>query len=452
MTVRLSQQWTSVLVCALACALSNGVAAQPASDPAPGQTAPSATAPSAAASSADLADAAASAPAFDNPVPSPTDVPPNSAVASAPTTAAAASSSKSNTCVEHIPEGKARPNIVERFPSSGKSGHQATLEIEIEHGRGERVLPGALQVQTQSDAVGELERRGFYFPDAKGPAKPRVERTETETSTSTRVSLSVVLLPSELGRQVLTLPPLPIAMARASGEVITVCTSEHAITVDDPTANTPNAEPKPNPAPSRQTEFWEALRNAVYGGGIALVIAALVFLLVRWLQRRPKVLPPPPPPRPPWEIAYESFREIRAAQLLERGLYAEHFDRVSHALRLYLGGRFHFDGLESTTSEIIDHLERTPEAHVVLAEVRAFLQENDLVKFAHVEPTAHQCNEQLERSERVVNATVPVTRRPIAEPNQTPPNAGQAASSHAPPHTGDASKPDDTSTPPREEP
>src|SRR5690606_41714814 len=69
--------------------------------------------------------------------------------------------------------------------------------------------------------------------------------------------LSVVLLPSELGRQSLTLPPLPIAMARASGEVITVCTSEHSIAVDDPTANTPNAEPKPNPAPSRQTERSE---------------------------------------------------------------------------------------------------------------------------------------------------------------------------------------------------
>jgi hypothetical protein len=252
-------------------------------------------------------------------------------------------------------------------------------------------------------------------------------------------------------------------MARASGEVVTVCTSEHSITVDDPTANTPNAEPKSNPEPSRQSEFWEALRNAVYGGAIALVIAALVFFLVRWLQRRPKVLPPPPPPRPPWEIAYESFREIRAAQLLERGLYAEHFDRVSHALRLYLGGRFHFDGLESTTSEILDHLNRTPEAHVVLAEVRAFLEENDLVKFAHVEPNAQQCSEQLVRSERVVNATVPATRRPhspAANPDGPIPGAatGQAdVSQDAAEVNGASTRANDARAPsndqpPREEP
>jgi hypothetical protein len=315
------------------------------------------------------------------------------------------------TCAEHIPEGKQRPEIVERFPTSGKSGHHATLELEIKHGKGERVLPGAMQIQTQSDAATQLKALGFYFPDIHGPARPRVVRTETDDAALTHVSISLVPLTQKPGRQTLTLPPLPIAMARASGEVITLCTSQHEIEIVDPTANAPNAAPKSNPPPSRQREFWAALRNAVYGGALALLIAALVFWLVRWLQHRPKVLPPPPPPRPPWEIALETLRGIRAARLIEQQAYAEHFDRVSHALRLYLGGRFHFDGLESTTTEILQRLARIPEAHVVLHEVEEFLHQTDLVKFAHVTPDERQCTDLLERSERVVHETTPATRR-----------------------------------------
>ena len=59
-----------------------------------------------------------------------------------------------------------------------------------------------------------------------------------------------------------------------------------------------------------------------------------------------------------------------------------HFDRVSHTLKAYLGRRFGFDGLESTTSEIISHLQQSREALAALPGVHDFLRETDLVKFA----------------------------------------------------------------------
>ncbi len=298
--------------------------------------------------------------------------------------------------------------MVDRFPQTGKSGHRAVLEVEITHGLGERVLPGALQIQRQSDAAKIIENRGFAFPDIHGPAKPTVERTEAQGAAKTRVRLSVVLLPKEAGRHELQLPPLPIAMARGSGEVITLCTQAHSITVEDPTVNVPNPKPKPNPQPTRQIEFWEALRNAAYAGLLTLVVGALAYALARWWQRRPRPTPPPPPPRPPWEVALEEFHDIRLARLIDQERYEDHFDRVTHALRQYLGDRFGFDGLESTSAEIMAAIRSSADAQAILEEVESFLRESDLVRFADVAPTEAQCHGILEQSEQMVRRTMPI--------------------------------------------
>jgi hypothetical protein len=312
-------------------------------------------------------------------------------------------------CEEHIPEGKARPLLKDTFPATGISGHHVTLEVEIEHGLGETVLPGALQIQTRSDAAKQLEALGFVFPDSKGPAHARITRTESGGTAKTKVSFPLLALPKKPGRNEMVLPALPIAMSRASGEVITLCTSPHTITVEDPTANSPNAQPKANPKALRQREFWTALRNATYGGVAALLMAALGYLAMRWWRRRPRTAPPPPPKRPAWDVALEALFDIQQARLVEQGRLEDHFDRVSNALRQYLGDRFGFDGLESTTREIVTHLNTAPEAAPFMTEVDVCLGEVDLVKFANVAPTEAQCHGLLDRSVQLVRRSIPTT-------------------------------------------
>lgn len=311
------------------------------------------------------------------------------------------------TCVEHLPDGKARPEVSERFPQRGYSGHAAVLEVHIKHGRGERVLPGALEVQTDSDAAKALARSGFVLPDPKGPGRPRVQRRDDESVTLSVVRIPLVPLPQEPGRHELVLPPLPIAMARASGEVVTLCTSTHAIQVEDPIANQPHAEPKPNPRPRRQRELWEALRNAAYGGLAGLALALALALAYRWWRRRPRPIPPPPPPRPPWEVALEALHDIRHARLVEQGRLDSHLERVTNALRAYLGARYGFDGLECTTDEILSTLAEHPDAVPILGRAQTLLREADLVKFADVEPLAEQCEQALEIAEHLVRETTP---------------------------------------------
>ena len=49
---------------------------------------------------------------------------------------------------------------------------------------------------------------------------------------------------------------------------------------------------------------------------------------------------------------------MRHAGLLDARRHAEYFDRVSDAVRGYLGARFGFDGLESTSDEILTALRK----------------------------------------------------------------------------------------------
>ena len=314
-------------------------------------------------------------------------------------------------CVETAPSGAERPQMVDSFPERGLSGYAATLHVVVSHGRGETVLPRGLDLQSESDTGKSLKSAGFAFPDQDGGAGARLTSVDLDPKTGKRqttIDLPLVALPTDPGRHALVLPSLPISIARASNDVVTLCTKPHTILVEDPTASTPDAQPKPNPAPRPQREEWVAMERAMSWSGAGLVLGGLAaWLILKWL-RRPRPVPPPPPPRPPWEVALERLDEARHAGLLQTQRFAEFFDRVNDAVREYLGARFGFEGLESTTDETLRALRRAPAFGLPLPEVAAFLQECDLVKFADVTPTLEECERALSEAERVVRATMPV--------------------------------------------
>ena len=288
--------------------------------------------------------------------------------------------------------------------------------MKLSHGAAETVLPTGFRFQPDTGEAKALKQAGFVLPDASGDAGPKVVRSEEGGSTQSRVTISFVALPSKPGRHQLTLPPLPITVARASGELMTLCTKPHPITIEDPTSSTPDAKPKSNPPPRRQREEWTFLKQAVGIGAIALVVGALVaWLIGRWLKR-PKPAPPPPPPRPPWEVALESLHDLRHAGLTREGRYAEHFDRVSDIVRRYLGDRYGYDGLESTTREALGSLRRVAIPLEVLMQIQEFMQDADLVKFARRAPTEAECSSALERAEAIVSRTRPAEGPPMVEP------------------------------------
>lgn len=309
-------------------------------------------------------------------------------------------------CVEHVPEGKQRPEMQESFPARGRAGYAAVLRVVVPHGLGETVLPGGFKLKLDSPEGKALEQANFVIPALEGPAAPRITHSVSNGEGQTVVELSFVPLPKEPGPHTLTLPSVPIAIARASGELITLCTAPHAIDVDDPTANIANATPRRNPRPLRQLEVWTAAKNVALGALVALPLGILIALLVSRFLRRPRPLPPPPPPRPAWEVALEALSRIRKKRLIEQGQTTQLFAEVSLALRDYLGRRFDFDGLESTTREILERLDRQQPPAPLRGEIESLLRRSDLVKFANLTPEAAECELALERGEHIVRATM----------------------------------------------
>lgn len=318
------------------------------------------------------------------------------------------------TCAETFAAGSEKPNVAESFPDKGKSGHALYLEVTLEHRKGEQVLPSGTTGRSEGDALRALEAAGFFLPDPKGGVVPTVSTEAKGDRARTVLKIPVLALPKKPGRQELTLPPLPVAIARASGEVRTLCTKAHLVTIEDPTANSPDAKPKGNPKPLRQIEEWTAAKHATIGALIALLVGVLVALLVRAWRRRPKPVPPPPPPRPPWEVALEELFDVKLAKLVDQGRFAEHFDRVSDAVRRYLGARYGFDGLETTTREALVALRKVSPRIVLLTDIDDFLHEADLVKFAKVSPEETACHAALARAEEIVRRTMPqIEPRPV---------------------------------------
>jgi hypothetical protein len=320
-------------------------------------------------------------------------------------------------CLEKIPPGVSRPSMAEAFPPRGMSGYAANLEVTITHGGGETVFPGGVKLGSDEAAAKALKEVGFIIPDADGGAPILIETKEGSASATTRVTLPFVPLPKDGGRNQLDLPPMPIVIARANGDLMTLCTARHHIVVEDPIANEVEPRVKPNPPARSQREQWDLAKQVAIGLAIGLVLGVAAAFLFRWYRRRP-VIVIAPPPRLPWLTALDELDTIRRSKLIAEDRTAEYFDRVSNCVRKYLGARYGFDGLESTTDEMRAVLKRIRPQVPGLKRIAVFLEECDLVKFARAVPDGEACLEALARGEEIVRTTIPVA--PVVDAGTMP--------------------------------
>jgi hypothetical protein len=222
-----------------------------------------------------------------------------------------------------------------------------------------------------------------------------------------RHEFELTLLALEPGT--ITFPGVNLRVVGPHGELGDVRTPAETLQIGSLIANEPNAEPKPETQPVvvMQDDYTLAW---IAGGLLAAgLIAAATLLLSRWLKRRPKAPVPVAPPRPAWEVAIEKLllleREKQAMLTNQRG--EEFIERVSDTLREYLGKRYGFDGLESTTHEIMRRLEHTRPYKLSLAGVSLLLEQCDLVKFARAAPDLALCDDLWNGAIGLVRATTP---------------------------------------------
>jgi hypothetical protein len=314
-----------------------------------------------------------------------------------------------SSCAEYLPKGATRPQLEAHLPTRGLSGYAAPLVVIVTHGPGETVMPGGFRVQRGSDAMRALEESGWVIPEPDGGAGPLIDRpksTGSEKTVTTTLTLSFVPLPKEPGRHELILPPVPISVGRANGQVMTLCTEPQRIIVDDPIANELDPKVKGNPPPRPQREAWPLAKQATFGVLAAIALAILLAWLLRRVQQRPKIVPPKPKVLP-WIAAMKELAEIRGSSLLADDKHDEYFDRVSECTRRYLGDRYGFDGLESTSTEVRLMLKRVYPPLSNLDGIDRFLDNTDFIKYAEVSPSLGDCDDSIDRAEDIVRVTTP---------------------------------------------
>ncbi|MGB5285699.1 MAG: hypothetical protein WBN29_14390 [Polyangiales bacterium] len=204
----------------------------------------------------------------------------------------------------------------------------------------------------------------------------------SEDGKSKTFTFELQLLCFEVGVQ--ELGPIQVRVTGAGGELIELNSNSSSIEVRSLLANEPDAELKPPTGP-RVIEQDDYRLLLILGALLFIVLGALLaWLLTRWWRKRDRPEPTPPPPPAPWETAYAELRELERGRstAIAEGHTEQWVDAVSDSLRAYLGRRYGFHGLESTTDEIVEKLGRAKSMAATRQEVIGFLGQCDLVKFA----------------------------------------------------------------------
>lgn len=209
------------------------------------------------------------------------------------------------------------------------------------------------------------------------------------------------------------LGPIRVRVTSAGGELVELESNISSIEVRSLLANEPNPQLKPpsDPVVVEQDDYRLLI---ILGILLAIVLGALIaWLFMRWWQKRDRPEPAPPPPPPPWETAFAELHELedgRAAAISE-GRTEQWVDAVSDSIRAYLGLRFGFHGLESTTDEIAYELGRSKSLAIAPQEAIGFLGQCDLVKFAKASLADDASRNLIEHALALVDRTRPAAVR-----------------------------------------
>lgn len=207
------------------------------------------------------------------------------------------------------------------------------------------------------------------------------------------------------------IPPMQVILTGQQGALDYLETEPKTIDVRSVLANEPNAELKPPTAPVVVEQDDYRLLFAL-GALLAVLLGVLLtWIFMRWWNKRDRPEPAPPPPPPPWETALAELQALGASRADEvaAGRTEPWVDAVSDSVRNYLGRRYGFQGLESTTNEVVRELERLRSLRIEVSDVVGFLGQCDLVKFARASLADEASSSLLADAIALVERTRPPT-------------------------------------------
>jgi hypothetical protein len=170
-------------------------------------------------------------------------------------------------------------------------------------------------------------------------------------------------------------------------------------------------DPKPKeaapPLPPERLGF--PIWTLIVGGILLLaLIGAAIYGMIQWSKKRrlEEAKRPKGPPPTEDQVALEALKKLEAQGLLKKGDFKRFYFGISEILKHYIGARYKFDAVESTTDEMLSHLDRESgvQSHL-LSSLKEMYERLDLVKFTDHRPVAIEGSELLEEARKVVNQT-----------------------------------------------
>ena len=227
-----------------------------------------------------------------------------------------------------------------------------------------------------------------------------VETTQLEDG-RVQETQDLILVMYQVGAFVL--PPVTVQFVDAAGDSGTIASRPIDILVQSVRAQgeADIRDVKPPVAVEARVPLWFWL----VCGGLILVIAGVIWYIVR-RRRRPKAEAPPPP------VNYlDELDKVGQLGLLERENYRQYYSLLSSVLRRCLEAKTPVQAVERTTFEIARDLRAQAVDDQLTIEIERFLNEADRVKFAKFAPHEAIAREAIDDVRGIVKALL----TPVAE-------------------------------------
>ena len=201
------------------------------------------------------------------------------------------------------------------------------------------------------------------------------------------------------------LPPLYVLLARADGTIDTLEYAGPTLAVNTIPIDTATFQPYDIKG---QIRYPLTFKEVIPWVGLALLVAALIWLLVRWIRLRRQnrdFFGKPVVKDPPHIVALRSLEKTRSQKLWQTGKQKQFYTQVTDALRQYIAARYEVPALEQTSAEMFQDLEDKAIDPALTDSLKDLFTTADFVKFAKNAATDQENENAIPTAVRFVNET-----------------------------------------------
>jgi hypothetical protein len=155
--------------------------------------------------------------------------------------------------------------------------------------------------------------------------------------------------------------------------------------------------------------FMEVLPWAASGLAVLVLIAFVIYIIIRRRQHKP-IFFKPKPKEPPHVIALRELDKIKAEKLWQSNKVKQYYTRVTDVLRTYMEERYKMQAMEQTSEEILQALKSIQLPDELMDKLRELLSVSDLVKFAKYQPMTDDNEKALGTAHEFVDHTKEETK------------------------------------------